>query len=93
MLASFLAASQSGHLDAVLQIVANLNKHECSCLVFDFAYIDLSTAPSSDSCNSYPSAEEDVLPDTPEPRGKAMKLTCFVDVDHAGALDILIQVH
>ena len=32
----------------------------------------------------YPEAEELLPPDMPEPLGKAVKMTCFVDADHAG---------
>ena len=31
----------------------------------------------------YPDAEEDILPDIPQPLGKSIKLTCYTDADHA----------
>ena len=32
----------------------------------------------------YPDAEDTLPHNMPEPRGKAVDLTCFVDADHAG---------
>ena len=32
----------------------------------------------------YPNAEEDILPNVPEPRDESVEISIFVDVDHTG---------
>ena len=82
---------REGHLDAIYRIFAYLkrNKHE-SRIIFD------PTRMKTDEklfCNSqtgsevwkdfYPDAEEALPPKMPRPRGIPVKISCFVDADHA----------
>ena len=46
--------------------------------------IDETRFTKCDWSEFYPDAEEKLPPDMPEPRGKSVVTTCFVDADHAG---------
>jgi hypothetical protein len=87
MLSRYLAqANRTGHLEQVFHVFGYLKHHEWLTMVFD------DTEPSFDSselkeCNwskFYPDPEEAIPMDVPEPRGKSVVLSCFVDADHAG---------
>ena len=70
----------------MFHIFAYLKAHDRSTLVFD------DTDPSFDGdrfnkCDwseFYPDAAEAIPTDMPEPRGKSVSMSCFVDADHAG---------
>ena len=63
-------------------------KHDRSTIVFD----DAPPATNElrfvqvDWNDFYPDAHEALPPNMPEPRGHAIKVSCFVDADHAGNL-------
>ena len=81
LLSSHLALPREGHLDAAYGIFGYLAKHLESNLVFDDKQVD------TDWINSvYGHVEEERPPRMPEPLGKAVKMTCFVDASHAGDL-------
>ena len=86
MLAGFLAGPREGHVEAMLHLFAYLKLHERSRLIMDLSYIELGDEPTSDWSGFYPGATEEVPPDAPEPLGKAVQMTVFVDSDHAGDL-------
>jgi hypothetical protein len=88
MLSSHNAMPREGHLEAVYHIFAYLRNHENSTMVFDDA------EPNSDErrfkdvnwSDFYGDVQEAIPPNAPQPRGKSLKMTCFVDADHAGNL-------
>lgn len=84
MLAAYCAAPRIGHFNAMLHIFAFLKLHPRSRLVFDDAYVPLEQSPAVDFSEFYPDAHEDLPPNAPEPRGKAVQMIAFSDSDHAG---------
>ena len=82
MLVAFLATPRIGHLHAVLHVF--LNSHDCSWIVLDPSYINHGEEPTGDWFPFYPDAMEELPADAPEPLGKGMQITCFVNADHAG---------
>jgi hypothetical protein len=84
MLASFTSMPRIGHLEAIFHIFAYLNQHNRSKLVFDDTYMNNETEPKQDWSGFYPDATEVLPPNAPEPRGKVVEMTAFVDADHAG---------
>jgi Reverse transcriptase (RNA-dependent DNA polymerase) len=87
-LSHFLAAPRIGHLEQVFHIFAYIKKHDRSKLVLDDSHlaIDESTFVKVDWQSYYPGAVEALPITVPEPLGKAVATTCFVDADHAGCL-------
>ena len=86
MLAAFLAGPREGHVHAMLHIFAYLNLHDRSRLVLDPSYIQHGEEITSDWSGFYPDAREDLPTDAPEPLGNPVRMTVFVDSDHAGDL-------
>jgi hypothetical protein len=84
MLSSYSAAPRVGHLEAVMHMFAYLNSHERSKVVFDPAYFNHKQVSPPDWTEFYKDAKEPIPHDQPEPLGKPMQMTCFVDSDHAG---------
>ena len=87
LLSSFLACPRVGHLEQALHVVAYLIQHQRSNLVMDDTEPDLSSLAEFQECDwseYYPDAKEPTPQNMPEPRGKAVSTTCFVDSDHAG---------
>jgi hypothetical protein len=70
-LSHYLAAPRAGHLEQVFHIFAYIKEHPRSKLVFD---------------DSHPDAAEAIPENAPEPLGKAVSMTCYVDADHAGCV-------
>ncbi len=48
--------------------------------------IDENSFENADWTEFYANAKEPIPPNAPEPRGKAVVISCFVDADHAGNL-------
>ena len=86
MMSSHLALPIEGHLAQVFHILAYLNKHHNSALVFDPSYpdVDIDTFLKHDWTNLYGDVKEAILPDMPEPLGKEVLIRCFVASDNAG---------
>jgi hypothetical protein len=85
MLAAFSCAPRQGHLDAVLHLFAWLKMHKRSKLVFDPSPMERPAAPEAHGWETfYSSAKEKIPLDMPEPRGKEVQITAWVDSDHAG---------
>ena len=57
-----------------------------SRLVLDPSHIIHGEEPTADWSAHYPDAKEDLPPDAPEPLGRSVQMTAFVDADHAGDL-------
>ena len=87
-LSSYTAMPRRGHLEAVYSIFAYLKKHDRSTLVFDdhVPFVDELRFTPVDWKDFYPNAEEAIPPNMPDPKGNLVKVSCFVDADHAGNL-------
>ena len=87
LLSSFLANPREGHLDAVYNIFAYLEKHSSAPMAFDdlipnlnpgaFQHTDWTDSP-------YKNAQEELPPKMPKPLGEPVVMSCFVDANHAG---------
>jgi hypothetical protein len=88
MLSSHNAMPRVGHLQAVYDIFAYLKKHENSTMVFDDAvpFIDQRRFNPVNWSQFYGDVHEAIPPNMPTPRGNSVKMSCFVDADHAGNL-------
>ena len=88
LLARFQAAPRAGHLAQAFHVFAYLKHHKKSSLVFDWTEpeLDLSQFAICDWKEFYPGAAESIPTNMPEPRGRSVTMTCFVDADHAGCL-------
>ena len=85
MLAAFSACPRQGHLAAVLHLYAFLKKNnKRNKLVFDPTPMEHDPAAELDWSDFYKPQEELIPEDMPEPRGRAVQMTCYVDSDHAG---------
>jgi Reverse transcriptase (RNA-dependent DNA polymerase) len=84
MLAAFNAAPRRNHLLAVMHIFAWLKTHERSKVVLDPSYVEHVEVEKPDWSDFYKDAKELLPPDMPEPLGKPVQMTTFVDSDHAG---------
>jgi hypothetical protein len=86
MLATYSASPRTGHFSAMLHIYSYLNQHNRSKIVFDDSYIEIEEEQKQDWGGFYPNAKEILPPNMPEPRGRVMQMTAYVDADHAGDL-------
>jgi Reverse transcriptase (RNA-dependent DNA polymerase) len=86
MLAAHTAKPRMGHFQAMLHVFAYLRQHARSRLVFDDSYIRYPVVATPDWKDFYPNAKEDIPTNAPQPRGKEVQITAFVDSDHAGDL-------
>ena len=88
-LSSHLASPRKGHFDATMNIFGYLYKHLDCTLVLDDLEIDTaetSFTKSDWSDTIYGNDPEELPPKMPMPRGNPIKISCFVDADHAGDL-------
>jgi hypothetical protein len=83
-----LAAPRQGHLEQVLHIFAYLKHYGRSSLIMDDTVpeVDEQRFRICDWSANYPGASEKIPTNAPEPRGKSVTMTCYVDADHAGCL-------
>jgi hypothetical protein len=86
LLSRFQASPREGHLEQLFHVFAYLKKYNRSSMVFDWTYpeLDESVFMECDWSEFYPGAKEAIPPNMPEPRGKHVVTTAFVDADHAG---------
>ena len=79
MLSQFLANPREGNLKEVFA-------HKQSMVVFDYtaSSMDESCFTVTDWGSFYSDAAEAKTNNAPEPRGKTVDMTCYVDADHAG---------
>jgi hypothetical protein len=86
MMSRYLVSARQGHLEQLFHIFAYLKHHPRSTMVFD------DTIPvfrgerfvRCDWSEFYPDAAEAIPDNMPQPRGKEVVMSCFVDADHAG---------
>ena len=86
MLAAYSAAPRIGHFNAMLHIFAFLKLHPRCRMVFDNSYVPIQTSSDENFLEFYPNAQEEIPPNAPEERGKAVQMIAFSDSDHAGDL-------
>ena len=87
IMSQYAANPRKGHLEAVYHIFLYLSKHEKSRLAFDPSRpkVDESVFNAdADWKDFYGDVEEELPTKMPEPLGKSVKISCFVDADHAG---------
>jgi hypothetical protein len=86
LLASHTAMPRRGHLEAVYHIFAYLKQHLNSTIVFDDRrpLIDEESFLPVDWGDFYGNQKEEMPPRMPKARGKSVRISCFVDADHAG---------
>ena len=77
-----------GHLEATYHIFSYLKKHENGGrIVFDPLTPQIDTRAFNtdvDWTDFYGDVAEELPPQMPEPKGKAVNMSCFVDANHAG---------
>ena len=87
LMSSYLASPREGHLEMVYNIFAYIGKHEESQIVLDDYAPEMNEEAferTDWSESIYGDVSEEIPPNAPEPRGKAVTMTCFVDANHAG---------
>ena len=79
---------QEGHLEACCSIFAYLCKHPTMSLVFHPSHIIIRQDhfKSQDWMDFYGDGVKELPSDMSEPLGEAVKVTAFIDSDHAGNL-------
>ena len=85
-MSKYVALPREGHLEQVLHIVGYLKQHPKLRILFDSALpvIHEKWFKTYDWQDFYKGATEAIPPNMPEPRGKPVTVSCFVDADHAG---------
>ncbi len=95
LLAQYLVQPRVGHLDQVFHVFAYLKAHSRSRIILDDTkpFVDETQFIKVDWTGFYPDAVEAIPPNAPQPRGRDILISYFVDADHAGnqILDGLIQ--
>lgn len=88
LLAQYLSQPRRGHLHQVFHVFAYLKAHARSRIVLDptVPQVNENSFETADWTEFYADATEAIPPNAPEPRGKAIVISCFVDADHAGNL-------
>jgi hypothetical protein len=89
LLSQYLASPREGHLEAVYHIFAYLKANKKCAVVFDPAPVALdedtfASVSQEEWKEFYGDLQEELPPRMPDPLGKPMDITCFVDADHAG---------
>ena len=82
----FLASPREGHLEQAYRIFGYLRAKINGRMIMDPTYVDIdySRFTKGDWETFYPDAIEEKDMNDPEPLGKEVRMTCFVDADHAG---------
>ena len=79
-------APREGHFQAVKQVMGYLKKFPKGKVVIDPNYMDWSKydlTPTEGWTDLYPDAEEELPSNAPPTRGRPVRITCYVDADHA----------
>ena len=81
----FRIAPRKGHLDRLLRIFGYLKNYINTGIKFrtDMADVEGEIEVPYDWERLYPGAHEELPPDMPTPKGKPVRITTFVDADHA----------
>lgn len=86
-LARYSMAPRKGHFIAMVRLFGYLSVYDKGMLVIDSTTPEIRKEAIVSSGHNwsefYPDAIEEVPSDMPEPDGEMMKLTCYVDADHA----------
>jgi hypothetical protein len=85
-MSSFNMAPREGHLKAVKRILSYLKTFPKGRVIFDTSYPNHSEYPVEDRSNwkdFYPDAEEEILNNLPMSKGPKVRMTVYVDADHA----------
>ena len=85
MLSRYSLQPREGHLKALIRVFGYLKDFPAAQLLIDPSYPDHSKYPTDEYkwMEFYPDAEEELPRQMPEPKGKAARITCYVDADHA----------
>jgi hypothetical protein len=85
-MSSYNAAPRTGHLEQLFHMFGYLKNIDRSRMVFDDTgpFFDDARFTKCDWSEFYPGAEDPIPPNMPQPRGKSVVVTCYVDADHAG---------
>jgi len=85
-MAPYSASPRVGHIEALYNIFSYLMMHDESALAFDARKpdIDESAFQEVDWDDFYGEVEEELPPKMPEPLGRPVTISCFVDANHAG---------
>jgi hypothetical protein len=95
IMSQYSASPRLGHIEAVYHIFLYLTKHDKSRIVFD------ASSPTLDLTNQqvyadwrpfYGDLKEEDLHHTPDPLGKSVDISCFVNANHAGNV-IMRRLH
>jgi hypothetical protein len=86
LMSRYLVSAREGHLQQLFHVFAYLKQNDRSTMVFDDTEpsYDPRRFATQDWSKYYPDAKEAIPENMPEPRGKPVMMTCFVDADHAG---------
>jgi hypothetical protein len=87
LLSSHLAEPRDGHLEAVYNIFAYLNKQPHPPIVLDDKVIRMNESAFNRTDwkeSIYGEVDEEIPPMAPKPLGNPVIITCFVDANHAG---------
>ena len=89
LMSQYLASPREGHLEALYHVFAFLKKHLKLKMVFDPKDVRLDETcfpqiPIDEWKEFYGEVAEELPIGMPEPLGRPIKITCFVDADHAG---------
>jgi hypothetical protein len=86
LMSRYLVSAREGHLQQLFHVFAYLKQYDRSTMVFDDTEpsYDPRRFATQDWSKYYPEAKEAIPENMPEPRGKPVLMTCFVDADHAG---------
>ena len=86
ILSRYLVSARQGHLEQAFHIFAYLKTHLRSTMVFDDTVPNYGSKQfvKCDWSEFYPDAAEAIPANKPQPRGKEVCMSCFVDADHAG---------
>jgi hypothetical protein len=74
---------REGHLEALFHIFAYLSTHNRSKIVMDDELPVIPLEEEKDFSEFYPFAKDVMPEEMPEPRGKEVQITMFVDASHA----------
>lgn len=84
-LSRFSAAPREGHMKAAGKVLGYLAQFPKGKIVYDTSYpsqIEARIDPTNWR-DIYPDCEEELPPDMPKPKGKKVRVTAYVDADHA----------
>ena len=86
LMSRYLVSAREGHLQQLFHVFAYLKQYDRSTMVFDDTEpcYDPRRFATQDWSKYYPDAKEAIPENMPEPRGRPVMMTCFVDADHAG---------